>query len=53
MMKKRRYYLGLLALPLLMANSPMPYPHYQEYDDIESTITELPSYSEVTRRYSL
>ena len=51
-MKKRRVYLGLLALPLLMANSPMPYPHYQEYDDIEVNVTELSTSGEKGHRYS-
>ena len=51
-MKKRRLYLGLLTLPLLMANSPMPYPNNQYYRSIETSFTALPSYSE-KYRYSM
>lgn len=44
-MKKRRIGLLLLAMPLLMANSPAPYPSSNSYKDIEASITKLHDYA--------
>jgi len=42
-MNKKTTLLTLLMLPFLMANSPMPYPHEVEYEDISFTLSTSPA----------
>lgn len=51
-MNKRTTILTLLAIPFLMGNSPMPYPHHVDYTDLGYQI-ELLSKSDVTNSYRL
>lgn len=51
-MNKRTIVLTLLAIPFLMGNSPMPYPHEVEYSDFDYHL-EVLSENDVANRYQL
>ncbi len=51
-MKKRTALLTLLAVPFLMGNAPMPYPHRVDYTDFDYQLSVL-SENETTNRYQI